>query len=569
VARGLSQLINRNFVSEGTNFTTAVGGNTSREYPDPQLDASRCGPPEQITTVDALGNSISGRMIFCANSFTDPNTGVLETNPRMTTFSLLNKDLQTRQQRVAGGGEFTLNALNAVSTGQLTIPRAVGYSAGLLNYFFRGRLAVFRAPGPAPGGGIFLQIRNLTDEPMKGRVSLYWDDTQGTRAPVPGAAYDVDLQPKGSTDGPGRRTDTTDSLPFNPVPAAQGRYTAVFQGTLGAEEGAVIGLLLRPQVVFVAPFANAREVVRMDADDPTGATARRLTTTPPGEVACRDFPALSPDGRRLAYFLSCGPQATGPDLRLIVKDLDTGEERDLGPFNMGAAWSPDGTEIVSALGTGGPSARDLTTITVATGAQRRITALNTPDNPDADFVFGFAAWAPDGRLLVTTLQGLTDCQGQGSTPALVAVEAATGAFTVLDCGVAPAAPVAWAPDGNAVLYSRPELVTPVTAPPRYQEELFRLGLLDGTRTRLTFTATLNPAGQPVDEVPGGFVGTARVLFRSKLGAPATSELFNVTLDGAGGYGLANRIGTDLPRLLEAPPLGPFFTADPNLWQPLP
>jgi hypothetical protein len=70
----------------------------------------------------------------------------------------------------------------------------------------------------------------------------------------------------------------------------------------------------------------------------------------------------------------------------------------------------------------------------------------------------------------------------------------------------------------------------------------------GARTRLTFTATLNPAGRPVGGALGGFVGTARALFRSPLGAPATSELFNVGLDAAGGYGLADRIGTHLPRI---------------------
>ncbi len=91
----------------------------------------------------------------------------------------------------------------------------------------------------------------------------------------------------------------------------------------------------------------------------------------------------------------------------------------------------------------------------------------------------------------------------------------------------------------------------------------------GARTRLTFTAALNPASQAVAEALGGFVGTARVLFRSTLGAPATSELFNVGLEAAGGYRLPDRIGTDLPRILEPAPPGLFFTADPAVWQPLP
>jgi hypothetical protein len=57
----------------------------------------------------------------------------------------------------------------------------------------------------------------------------------------------------------------------------------------------------------------------------------------------------------------------------------------------------------------------------------------------------------------------------------------------------------------------------------------------GARSRPTFTASLNPAGRRVDEVPGGFVGAARALFRAPSPVP--------------------------PR--------PFFTADANVWQPLP
>jgi hypothetical protein len=73
----------------------------------------------------------------------------------------------------------------------------------------------------------------------------------------------------------------------------------------------------------------------------------------------------------------------------------------------------------------------------------------------------------------------------------------------------------------------------------------------------------------VGEALGGFLGTARALFRSTPGAPTTSELFNVGLDAPGGYGLADRIGTDLPGLREAAPPGRFFSADPTIWHPLP
>ena len=153
---------------------------------------------------------------------------------------------------------------------------------------------------------------------------------------------------------------------------------------------------------------------------------------------------------------------------------------------------------------------------------------------------------------------------QAAGPKMNGLELSSG-FSEVICRRAP---VAWAPDGSAVLYSRPELVA-AAGPPRFQAELFRLRLPGGARERLTFTTTLNPASQPVEESGAGLVGTDTVLFRANLGAPTTSSLFRATVERAPLYGPGDQIGTDLARLLEAAPANLFFTKDPNAWQPLP
>ena len=557
--KGLADFTSQNFLSAGTNLPVGC-----RDVPQPPCRTDQYTARLKTFTIEHLQGTASGVVILYDRLFRDPITNEV-LDPAVTSASFWDQHLEARGKELT----FSMNSLVYDEIIQPLLLRAVGYSAGLLNHFFRGRLAVFRAPDPSGGGGSFFRVRNLTDEALDGSIVLLADDPEGVRRPL-GPAQPLTLGPRGSRDAKDQPTDLSGPLPFTPVAEAQGRYTAVFQGILGLEEGAVIGLLLRPQVVFTALFPNAREVVRMDADDQTGATARRLTKTDSAGQACRDFPALSPDGRRLAYLLTCfGPEPLN-SVRLIVQDLDTGAERDLGNFNMRPAWSPDGTEIESALGNGGPTARELTAINVATGATRPITAVNPPDNRRV-FVFGPAAWSPDGRFLATTLQFPEECKNAAGVdqPGLVRVEVATGAVTVLDCGVVALAPVAWAPDGSALLYSRPELVAPVSDPPRFQQELFRLPFPGGSPARLTFTAALNPAGQPVEERAGGFVGTDRLLFRANRGAPTTSTLFNVTLVGAGGYGVADQIGTDLARILEAAPPSLFFTKDPNVWQPLP
>jgi len=240
-ARGLSQIINRNFVSEGTNFTAFQNGDHAPEYANPVLNTQDCYD-EEVSTQDAEARPVAGLVTFCRNSFTDPNTGALETNPRMTAFSLFSRDLRERGKTVPGG-EFSLNALNAWSIGQLTISRAVGYSAGLLDYFFRGKLEVSREPDPASGLPS-LRIVNRSPEPLGegGVLTLYQDNDRGERSPVQGATLTLsNAVPKDNDAAPLY-------LPI-PLDLPEAGLTLVYQGLLGLEQGAVIGQVLREGVV--------------------------------------------------------------------------------------------------------------------------------------------------------------------------------------------------------------------------------------------------------------------------------------------------------------------------------
>ena len=242
MSHGLSQIINRNFVSEGTNFAALENGNHGEQYANPILDPANCYD-EEVKTQDATAQPVIGLVTFCGNSFTDPNTGVVETNPRMTTFSLFSRDLSERGKSISQG-KFSLNGLNALSIGQLTIPRAVSYSAGLLNYFFRGRFTIERL-GPAETAGVVrVAVRNGSDERMAGKVTLYYDDPEDhLRKVIYDEAYpyalratsvDIDL-------GPGEASDEFNLQTLHvPTPTrAEGSYMAVFVGKLGLESDAV------------------------------------------------------------------------------------------------------------------------------------------------------------------------------------------------------------------------------------------------------------------------------------------------------------------------------------------
>ncbi|MEE9154063.1 MAG: hypothetical protein V3U42_08230, partial [candidate division NC10 bacterium] len=239
-ARGLSQIINRNFVSEGTNFTAFVDGNHAPEYPDPILNTADCFE-ESVTTTDAEFRLISGLVTFCRNSFLDPNTGILETNPRMTTFSLFSQDLQELGSFVAQMS--SLNALNAVSIGKLTIPRAVGYSAGLLAYFFRGRLELATDPSQ-----LELRVTNRSSEAVgPGTLSIYCDEANENRVKLDELTVSQEVQ----ADAEFPR------IPFS-FPAETLRCVVVYEGKLGEEADAVIGKVFQ---LGIRPVARTGDPV--------------------------------------------------------------------------------------------------------------------------------------------------------------------------------------------------------------------------------------------------------------------------------------------------------------------
>lgn len=126
------------------------------------------------------------------------------------------------------------------------LPRAVGYSAGLLDYFFRGKLDVDLVPDPNSTDPTVVKLSGTngsTDDALvDGTLALYADGPDGTRSPVPS------LEPLNvSNIAPGQKI----SRRFQVDQEAE-RFIAVYKGTLGNEvkdptnnfPGGVIGKVL-------------------------------------------------------------------------------------------------------------------------------------------------------------------------------------------------------------------------------------------------------------------------------------------------------------------------------------
>lgn len=138
-------------------------------------------------------------------------------------------------------------------------PRAVGYSAALLDYFFRGKLEAKIAPDPADAQVFLLTGKNASQEPLKdGMLMVFGDYADGERRelgswPISG--------PVASGDALSDQTLSFRPPTDRPVPE---RYMVVYQGSVGEEKkdsppgfgGAVIGKAAKYVGILEQLFVN-------------------------------------------------------------------------------------------------------------------------------------------------------------------------------------------------------------------------------------------------------------------------------------------------------------------------
>ena len=116
------------------------------------------------------------------------------------------------------------------------IPRAVGYSAKLIDYFFRGQITVEVIDTT------HVRVVNGSSEPLnQGTIEIFYDTKQSQNRVLAGSstlAYPI-------ASGAATAEIIISPPPSDPADPASnltpGRYGAVFQGTLGLEQNAVIG----------------------------------------------------------------------------------------------------------------------------------------------------------------------------------------------------------------------------------------------------------------------------------------------------------------------------------------
>lgn len=172
--KGLADYSNRGFFTAGKNFD-------STEYPYPTRDPSR------YVVVGATPSRWDG------SPATDPTPAYVyygevpddwqrttSSNVPLTTYSIWDQFVRAR----TGNPAFSLNRLNYDAMASLLLPRAVAYSAGLINFFFRGRIDI-----ELPDEGVFAAADHASDKgftmiraKISNRTPIFYDELQRPRS---------------------------------------------------------------------------------------------------------------------------------------------------------------------------------------------------------------------------------------------------------------------------------------------------------------------------------------------------------------------------------------------------
>lgn len=148
------------------------------------------------------------------------------------------------------------------------IPRAVGYSAGLLNYFFRGDIRLSYVTDPTPG----YVIVNNGSETLDGTFSVYYDNKDDERILL------VSGKNKTGSNGIFDLMTPTDAK-------EPGKYIVVFRGKIGNEDGAVAGYVFSRRLEITPPSQYVYSIADANQEDPEFTSIRlKVRNTKPAEA---------------------------------------------------------------------------------------------------------------------------------------------------------------------------------------------------------------------------------------------------------------------------------------------
>lgn len=230
---GLAEYTNANFLSRDTMFTDDLNSTNRHYFPYPKGSNA-------ILWTDSSNNRRYLRKTGDGEPISHLTVASILYNDRLKYFPQYNRALPVG-----------LDDKCYQEYAYKLIPRAVGYSAGLLDYFFRGDIDM--VPDDATGSGYV--IVNNSNEDMNGTFELFYDKTTDERVKltVPILSTPITIGKKSS--GNNKSPNITFSAPTDAK--EPGKYMLVFKGNLGNETDSVVGKVIElPNKSFIFLIAS-------------------------------------------------------------------------------------------------------------------------------------------------------------------------------------------------------------------------------------------------------------------------------------------------------------------------
>jgi hypothetical protein len=467
---GLSEYTNANFASEDTIFAERFlydDNPTNNKYYHPY--------PRQASTnlQHYLDGVLQPEIIIGEDDVPDINFYIAKTGEGEKIAHFVKPTYFSKPLIISEGNSlnvfyrsFMLDEACFQEYASLLVPKAIGYSGALLEYFFRGKIDVDKFIGSRDSAGnitgVTLRVKNASTlgdnaEPMSGgSIALVYHYLDPDRNQDVSELVE-DIYSVNGANAP-INTDyvsTEDVFFTTPIPqAAKGlTFTLVYKGTLGNEKDSIAAKVFEPPSKIAYTFQpggpGSPSQTYAICSDGKGETA--ITNGNDG-YTWHWGPSWSSDGTMLA--LTAGKQGSVYDI--VVVDLTSQQaypnNRKLtlhssSPY-LWPSFSPYGTKIVAQRWADGGS---LVIFDVATGAWDYINDQNFwqdqryPEDPQ---------WSPEGNQIVYVL---AKDVGQSTYHCVIMSIRPDGSANVqLTDDTHDSMTPAWSPDGQQIVYiSRP------------------------------------------------------------------------------------------------------------------
>jgi hypothetical protein len=222
---GMAEFTAENFVSADTEFQTtgALGAETilpNPNFPYPNGSGKSVVPSQPVTIGLPAGGTYNGVFDFLMGTAYDGYTNSTSAPLRLAASSLWDPFVRGTNWNAGSQRILVENTKVFDDVQTVLLPRAVVFSTGLINHFFRGRLNIQRQGLSGTTWTVF----NLSASPVSGSFNVYAEDPSGVRTPVSGGPWTATIAAGGTT-----------AVTFQEPPASTANLVVVFTGQIGTE----------------------------------------------------------------------------------------------------------------------------------------------------------------------------------------------------------------------------------------------------------------------------------------------------------------------------------------------